>query len=88
MAHFYASIKGNRGETTRMGSKDSGISGHIRGWDTGVRVDIRHSAKDGKDHVLVYRTAGSNGHAEVLIAEWVGGKATTLHDVRYADLPS
>ena len=33
MAQFYASIQGNRGEATRMGTKASGIEGHIRGWN-------------------------------------------------------
>jgi hypothetical protein len=31
MAHFYGSIQGNRGEATRMGSKDSGIHGYVQG---------------------------------------------------------
>ena len=59
MARFYASIQGNRGEATRMGTKTSGIGGHIRGWNVGARIEIRHVA--GKDVVQVYRTGGSNG---------------------------
>lgn len=59
MAHFYASIQGNRGEATRMGSKDSGIEGHIRGWSIGARVVVSHI--DGKDVVRVYKTGGSGG---------------------------
>ena len=38
MARFYAEIQGNRGKASRMGSKDSGIWGHIRGWSVGARV--------------------------------------------------
>lgn len=72
MAHFYASIQGNRGEATRMGSKDSGISGHIRGWHVGARVDMDH--EDGKDVVRVYRTSGSQGYSrQELIAEFKEG---------------
>jgi len=48
MARFYASIQGNRGEATRMGTPTSGISGHVRGWNVGVRVEE------------VYSTFGSN----------------------------
>jgi hypothetical protein len=58
MSHFYASIQGNKGTATRQGSKFSGISGHIRGWDMGVYVYLFH--KDGKDHVRIYKTGGSN----------------------------
>ncbi len=40
MSRFYADIQGNRGRATRCGSKGSGISGHIRGWNTGCRVHV------------------------------------------------
>lgn len=59
MAQFYASIQGSRGEATRMGTKGSGITGHIRGWDVGARVQVSHV--NGQDVVRVYRTGGSNG---------------------------
>jgi len=59
MAQFYANIKGNRGEATRTGTKQSGIEGHIRGWHIGARVMCYH--KDGKDYVKVYKTGGSSG---------------------------
>ena len=58
MARFYADIQGNRGEATRMGTKNSGISGHIRGWSIGVRTDIQYDEETGKDMVRVYRTGG------------------------------
>ena len=58
MARFYADIQGSRGNATRMGTPNSGISGHIRGWDTGCRVEIHDD--NGVDCVTVYRTSGSN----------------------------
>jgi len=60
MAHFYGSIQGNRGEATRMGTKTSGIEGHIRGWNIGCRVVIGHD-DEGNDVVNVYLTSGSSG---------------------------
>jgi len=59
MAQFYASIQGNRGEATRMGTKSSGIKGHIRGYHVGIQVVGRDV--DGEDTFDVYLTSGSNG---------------------------
>jgi hypothetical protein len=40
MAHFYGSMAGSaRTEATRCGTKNSGISAHVRGWDTGIMSD-------------------------------------------------
>lgn len=72
MAHFYASIQGNRGEATRMGSKGSGISGHIRGWNVGARVTCSH--ENDKDVVRIYKTTGSAGYGQdELVAEFKEG---------------
>lgn len=59
MARFYASMKGSRGEATRMGTPSSGIHAHIRGWDVGISVDIQDV--NGVDVCYVYKTAGSHG---------------------------
>ena len=59
MARFYALIKGNRGAATRMGTPASGITGHIRGWNVGVRVEMGVD-EDGQDVVRVYATGGSH----------------------------
>lgn len=55
---------------TRTGSKASGIQGHIRGWDTGVKVQI-HTGTDDEDVVTVWRTGGlnSSGH-DTLVAQF------------------
>lgn len=69
MAHFYGEIQGYRGAATRMGSKDGGFAGHIRGWSVGCRVQCFHDEKTDTDIVQVYRTSGSNGgRSDVLIA--------------------
>ncbi len=76
MARFYADVQGNRGEGTRMGTPQSGIAGHIRGWDTGVSVRIH--AEGDHDVVRVYRTRGSNRSGDVLLAEWIDNKTATF----------
>ena len=64
MAHFYAEIQGNRGEATRMGSKASGIQGHIRGWDVGARVSCYYDESLDEDRVRVTLTNGSGYGSE------------------------
>lgn len=61
MARFYGSMSGNRGEATRMGTTDSGMTAHVRGWSLGVRVDARDSTE--ADSFDVHVTSGSNGGA-------------------------
>lgn len=60
MSHFYGEMKGNRGESTRCGSKDSGIRAHIRGWNVGIRVLCYYDEELGKDVCKVWETSGSN----------------------------
>ena len=83
MAQFYASIQGNRGQATRMGTKNSGIQGHIRGWDVGVEVHCRYNETTGGDEIWVYLTGGSNGGRSardlVTILEQSGGEARVIH---------
>lgn len=67
MAHFRATIKGQRGEASRLGSAKSGIMAEINGWDRGIKVYAEH--KDGKDHFTVISTGGSN-HARKEIVEF------------------
>jgi hypothetical protein len=61
MAHFYADIQGNRGPVSRLGSKNSGIGGHIRGWGIGVEVNCYFDELTGRDVCKVSATGGSNG---------------------------
>ena len=61
MAQFYADIQGNRGMATRMGTKKSGLDGHIRGWYIGARVFMRFNEETKEDEVTVDLTNGSSG---------------------------
>lgn len=62
MAQFYASIQGNRGQATRMGTKKSGMSGHIRGWNIGCRVYMHYNEETKQDECTVSITSGSKGN--------------------------
>ena len=61
MAHFYADIKGCRGEASRLGSKASGIIAHVASWAGSVRVSISHDEKTGEDWACVSLEPWHNG---------------------------
>src|SRR5271157_5591727 len=62
MAHFYGDLQGSRGQATRVGTKKSGIEGHIRGWQVGARVRVSFNESTSEDEVEVQLTSGSNGN--------------------------
>ena len=61
MAQYYADIQGNRGQATRMGTKKSGLDGHIRGWHVGCRVFMRFNEETQRDECTIDLTGGSSG---------------------------
>ncbi len=73
MAQFRATIQGNRKEASRLGTKDSGITATIDGWDDGVLVVVDHI--DGKDVFQIYSSGGTNGQD-------TGGLIATIKDGR------
>ena len=63
MARFYADIRGNRGSASRMGSADSGIRGHVRGWSLGGEVECHaQDTKEERDWTHLTLTGGSKGY--------------------------
>jgi hypothetical protein len=54
MAHFYGSIQGNRGEATRLGTKNSGLEATVASWEGAVQVIAVHNEEIGKDMVEVH----------------------------------
>lgn len=59
MARFRATLKGQRGETSRLGSPNSGLRAYVNGWNAGVTVEAEASGT--RDVFYVYATGGSNG---------------------------
>jgi hypothetical protein len=59
MAHFRATIQGQRGQASRLGSPKSGLVVSANGWDVGVKV-CGGVDKDGVTRFSVYLTGGSN----------------------------
>ena len=64
MSRFYGIVQGNRGEATRGGSAGSGIQGHVRGWDIGIKVHC-YVDDNGKDVCEAWTTGGSHSPSTV-----------------------
>ena len=78
MSRLYASIRGQaKTVATRRAHKTGTIEGHIRGWDSGVRVYGKVN-ETGQDCFYVYQTSGNNGAGnEALICRIIDGKLET-----------
>jgi hypothetical protein len=59
MAQFRATIRGQRGEASRLGSKKSGITANVNGWGIGVHVEASHAGEFG-DCIRIWATKGSS----------------------------
>jgi hypothetical protein len=77
MSRFYGSIQGNRGEATRQGSANSGISCHVRGWDIGIEVR-GYVNEEGADEFRVFITGGSNRRMSDKLALEVSAEHTEV----------
>ena len=49
MSHFYGWLQGNRGTTTRGGSKNSGITATIQSWQNKIIAHLHD--EEGKDAI-------------------------------------
>jgi len=86
MAHFYGTTQGNRGETSRTGSKNSGIESEAKGWDLGGKVSMSYNSTLGADILTMYTTRG-NGSTSSRVASFaiIDNKLTVL-DTNYPEL--
>lgn len=67
MSHFYGTLQGNRGQATRGGSRDSGITTQAAGWGGAIKVET-FVGDDGKDQFAIHLTPwkGSGGRARLI----------------------
>jgi len=56
MAQFWGTIKGARGEASRLGHKASGLDTYAASWQGAVSVRLWHDAKTGRDMAQVELT--------------------------------
>ena len=80
MAQFKADIKGSRGSVSRLGGKTSGITGHIRGWESGIRIEGHHD-EDLGDIFMIYQTSGSGFKSkDILIGKLISGSFQSMEN--------
>lgn len=76
MAHFRGTVQGNRSETSRLGTKSSGLESHLNGWDLGVSVFLDYSIEDARDIATIKITRGSSYYSEEIVI----GKFAIVND--------
>jgi len=78
MSHFYGSVKGNRGQATRGGSKYSGYTSYCAGWGGGIEVRLWHDPDGGKDHYIVRQVPHHGKGIDREIARGIVGETFVL----------
>jgi len=61
MAHFIGNLQGNRGKTSRLGSKESGMDATARGWNIGGLISVFYNEDKKIDVIRFILDGGSNG---------------------------
>jgi hypothetical protein len=95
MARFRGTLKGNRGEASRLGTGDSELVGRVSGWDIGCEARIypcrgRGPTTENDDTIMVKATHGSNGqHQNELGLLWLTRPDVTKpqFEIKLADSP-
>ncbi len=62
MAQFRGTIRGGRGEASRLGHKSSGLLLQANGWDIGAEVNLRWNEQEQRDELCISLTHRSNGN--------------------------
>lgn len=58
MAHFYGTVKGSKGETSRVGGKPSGLRSTCNGWNLGIETRAEYQDGRGRD---IFRATFDSG---------------------------
>jgi hypothetical protein len=84
MSHFYGTLRGNRGEATRAGSKDSGVITHTASWQGAVVARAFYDEETGKDFVAVRFTDwhGRGTNKEIYVGPIDGSGDVLTEDTR------
>ena len=67
MSHFYGTIEGNRGESTRCGTQGSGMLTYAAGWQGAIRVSVQHDG-DADNYIVELTPWQSSGGQTQMLA--------------------
>ena len=56
MSHFYGTLQGSRGETTRCGTKKSGLVTYAASWSGAIRTHVWHDHQIKRDRYEVWES--------------------------------
>ena len=87
ISYFYSRIKGHKGETTRCGTRSSGITARVDSWSIGARSVIKYDTTINADVVTLYATKGSDDSygKRIMSYAYIDGKFTII-DTSYPEL--
>lgn len=78
MAHFYGTLKGARGEATRCGTRNSGITAVAASWKGAIQVSVTQDA-DGNDCFVVSQMRWKGEGIDKVIATGIIGQPANLN---------
>ena len=61
MAQYIGFLTGGRGETSRLGTKKTGMSSEVRGWNSGGYTHMSYDKDTNQDEVSFHTKEGSAG---------------------------
>lgn len=65
MAQYRAEIEGQRGDASRLGTKSSGMYGHIAAWDIGATVNLSYNEELKRNEMTIRIDTGNASKNEV-----------------------
>lgn len=74
MSHFYGTVRGGRGESTRAGHKNTGLKTEAASLAGAIRVALVHDDETGKDRYEVRQTRWHGTGVDVVLATGVLGE--------------
>jgi hypothetical protein len=82
MSHFYGTLQGSRGQATRAGTKQSGMTTYCASWEGAIRCEAMHDKATGKDMVRVEKVPWQGaGESKLLYLGLIGKSEEKLKGV-------
>lgn len=78
MAHFYGTLRGSRGEASRLGTIVSGLSVNAASWAGSISVRLWHDEKAGVDRFRICQEPHHGAGISETIAEGIVGQPAKL----------